>query len=274
MALALIAALTVTVVSGSDETPAELIQEALDRSGMTHQIDRLPEVILAALPADAFPQDASGREIRRRVEKILSGDHLRRLVADALRRDFRRDYVIATLKFYRTVAGRKLRRAASRALSPHVLKRVREERDIVSSLTEKRRALLERIVRAEEVAATNERLVQGVIRGLARGYGKTAPDPEGTSPNSADELSRSEHRSTIDSAALDEIALTSYAYMLKNLSTEQLERIARFDESPAGEWFRSTTLEGLTEAAFRAAEAVGRSLAPAESTKDEPNYEQ
>lgn len=273
VALLLITALTVAVATASGEKPTELIGEALDRSGMSRQIDRLPETILAALPANAFPRDASRREVQRRVRKISDTDRLKRLVADALLRDFRRDDLIATLKFYRTPAGRKLRRAASRALSPQVLKRVREERDIVTSLTEKRRALLERIVRAEEVAAANERLTQAVVRGLARGYGKTAADRDGKSPISADELSPPELRSVVDSAALDEIALTSYAYMLRNLSSEQLERIARFHESPAGKWFRSTTVDGLNEAAFRAAEAVGRSLGPAESTKDLPNHE-
>ncbi len=240
-----------------------LIDETLDRSGLSKQLDMLAGTMVAAVPEDALPNGMTRKEVGRFVEKSASEEALASKVRESIRLDFNPEALKKVLEFYRSGLGRKVGRLQGRALVPSSIQDVREGRSVTASLSESREATLGRIIRAQRVYRTNCRLLHQMVNGLADGsLGRGHVEAERI---------RDRFKSLVEKARAakehtERLALAAYARTLRHLSDKELEELAVFHESEPAEWFRSRVQQGLNEAVYMSARALGEAITETKRT--------
>jgi len=259
--IALIALVLLTTGPARADETDMAIDRALRLSGAAQQVGMIGRSILAAIPADAFPDGRTKRRADSLLKKWTRTDSLIPLIRDAIRTNLKREKLEQVLGFYESRLGRKVGRLAERALDPSVMKQVRVGRGIVARLSESRRSILQRIIKAEGVAEFNAGLLQSVIQGLMIGY----VDTRGETARRMDEIRRKletvESKIRLGKDRTEQIALAAFAHTFKSLKDEELEKLARYQESDAASWFREGVQKGLDRAVLRSSEALGRILA-------------
>ena len=247
-----------------------LIEKALKASGIAGQLQQLSEGILSAIPDDAFPDKKTRAAAAAFLKKDANKDVLLSLVHAAVRESLDRNALERVTKFWDSKVGKKVGRAQQASLDASALKRVREGRSLVSSLSDARRALLRRIIAAQQTTEGNARLLKSVIRGLSDG--SSAGSAQAIEPKEMDRrIGLIEKEIQADRSSAEEIALISSAHLFRSFDDKELEEIALFEESePAGR-YRDALVRGLDQAVFRCAKALGGySIKPGPAPQDKP----
>ncbi len=252
--------LTASVSPAARDTPDNdlLIDEALKLSGVTRQLEHLDEVILGAIPEDAFPDRKSRKEAETVLQRDASPKELLRMVCLAVRDQIDRDALEEVVTFYRSPLGRKVGRIAGTALIAGTLREIRESRNLPADLKDERLSLLKRIVAAEQVVELNAVLLTEAVEGLVDGAeAETRP---GQSRNhelhkqmlAVDALIRAGKGPTAP------LAVTASAYTLRSLTDAELKSLAENRESSSAQWFRQALHEGFRQAVYHSASCLGR----------------
>jgi hypothetical protein len=231
-----------------------LIDKLLNQSGLSEQIEFLPVAVLSAVPEDAFPDQKAKVEIGSLMKKTAGKDRLLSLVRDALSEDFNREMIEKVLSFYDSKLGRKVGRVQGTALAPALIKAVREGRKTAASMDEARLDLLRRLIKAERVTQSNEKLLQSVVKGLIDGSLVESASRDATSP---DGLTGIEREIRFDEARAQDIALVAFAHAFRPLDNKELEELAVHKESEAGTWFEASVQKGLNRAAYETGKTLG-----------------
>ncbi|MBI4965186.1 MAG: hypothetical protein HY913_18065 [Desulfomonile tiedjei] len=236
-----------------DDTGA-LIDKALNQSGITGQLELLAPTVLSAVPDDAFPDTKTRDAIGALMKKAAGKDPLLRMVQEALRENFNREMIEQVISFYDSKLGRKVGRLQATALTPALIKTVREGRKTAASMDETRLKLLRRLIKAERVSQYNEQLLQSFVKGLIDG---SLGEQGGQDPKSREGLAGIEKGIRFDEARAEEIALVSFAHAFRSLEDKELEQLASYKESQAGTWFGSSVQKGLDRVAHETGKALG-----------------
>jgi hypothetical protein len=256
--------LIITVCSSqcrAQETEADLlINKALKLSGVTGSLEKLGGAILAAIPADAFPDAKMRNQVAGYVKKEAGKEQLLPIVCAAVREDFDKESIEKVINFYDSRVGRKIGRLQDASLDSTLLRGIREGRKIAASLQEPRLRLLERIMKADRVSEVNETLLKSVIRGLIDGSAvdgaKTVASTETTKKKV--DIMESAIRSVQNRG--EDIALVAYAYTFRFVNDKELEELASYKESPQAVWFRNAVQKGFDRAVYKTAKSLGEAV--------------
>ena len=240
------------------------ISMVLKSSGLSPQLEQLSQAILSAVPEDAFPDKKSRSAAAAFVKLQASTDALEASVHAIVRESLDAAALDKINQFLDSPAGKKVSRAQYTALDASVLKRIREGRSLVPSLSDKRTDLLKRIVTAQQVAERNAQLLASVIKGLADGS-QTGKRESGQSKEVTRKINLIEKEITAESQSTQEIALLSSAHLYRSLDDKELEDYALFEESGPAARFREALARGLDQAVFQCAKALGEYFAKPQS---------
>jgi len=239
--------------STCDQTDA-VIDKALNQSGLTGQLELLGPAVLSAVPDDAFPDTKSKEEIGSFMKKAAGKDRLLALVREAVRENFNHEMIEQVISFYDSKLGRKVGRLQAIALTPALIRTVREGRKNTASLDETRLNLLRRVIKAERVTQYNETLLQSFIKGLIDGSLGAQGNQEQAIQEGLDGI---EKGTRLDEARAEEIALVAFAHAFRSLDDKELEELAAHKESEAGVWFDSSLQKGFNRASYETGKALG-----------------
>jgi hypothetical protein len=262
--IAVVLLLIITVCSapsGAQENEADLlINKALKLSGVTGPLERLGGAILAAIPADAFPDAKMRNEVAAYIKKEASKEELLSIVRNAVREDFDKESIEAVISFYDSRVGRKIGRLQDASLDPALLRGIREGRKIAASLEEPRLNLLRRIMKADRVSEFNDTLLKSVVQGLIDGSPGEGADP-------AKSTEKAKQKANVMESAIrsvqnrgEDIALVAYAYTFRFVDDKELETLVSYKESPQAVWFRNAVQKGFDRAVYKTARSLGEAV--------------
>jgi len=236
-----------------DDTDA-LIDKGLNLSGLSGQLELFAPAVISAVPDDAFPDAKAKEEIASLIKKTAGKVRLLTLVREAVREDFDRQMIEQVITFYDSKLGRKVGRVQGNILTPALLKTVREGRKTAAAMDDTRLNLLRRLIKAERVTQTNEKLLQSFINGMIDG---TLGAEESQDRKSREVLEGIEKEIRFDEARAEEIALVAFAHAYRSLDDQELEELAKHKESEAGAWFGRSLQKGFVRIAYETGKALG-----------------
>jgi hypothetical protein len=253
--LLVLLALLLSAPALADDTDG-MIERALKASGMAAQLEHLSQGILSAVPEDAFPDKKTRAAAAAFLKEDAPTQVLVSAVHAAMRESLDTDALDKALNFLDSSVGKKVGRAQQAAIEASALKRVREGRSLLSSLTDSRTALLQRIITAQHVPEGNGQLLNAVVRGLADGsLTGTALDFQPEEVTRKIKLIAKEINANREST--EETALLSSAHVFRSLDDKELEELASFEESEPAARFRTALNLGLGRAVYQCAKALG-----------------
>jgi hypothetical protein len=248
--------------SGAQESEADLlINKALKLSGVIGTLEKLGGAILAAIPADAFPDVKMRNEVAAYIKKEAGKEELLSMVHAAVKENFDKESIEKVISFYDSKVGRKIGRLQDASLDPSLLKGIREGRKIAASLQEPRLHLLERIMKADRVSEVNETLLKSVIRGLIDGSPADGAKPVASTETTKKKVDIMESAIRSIQNRGEDIALVAFAYTFRSVDDKELEELASYQESPQAAWFRSAVQKGFDQAIYKTARSLGEAVA-------------
>lgn len=237
-----------------------LVDRAVTASGLAEQLETLNQAILYAVPEDAFPNNKARSDAAAFLKANAGKDSLLSAVRTAILESVDRETLEAAARFYGSKPGRRVARAQSAALDIHVLKKIREGRKIVASLSESRTNLLRRIIAAQRVAKASAALLVQAMRGLVDGTLIGSTDSTGRAEQMRTKARVIEKQILANSEKTEETALIACAHTFRNVDAEDLSEFAEYEESEAGSRFRQAVQEGLERVVYRSAHTLGEYL--------------
>lgn len=239
------------------QTNEELIQKAIKVSGLHAQIRMLDQALLQAVPLDAFPDMKIRNKTSTYLNKAAREKIILARVAESVMDDFRAEMLQEVLNFYDSRLGSKIGRLQSTALSPDILRSIREGRKTLVSLDDGRRGSLRRIIKAESVSEDNSELLRSFMRGLARGY-SSERDASGETVDTFAEVMETFLR--LSKQRTEPTSELAYAFTFQSLSDKELNALADYHESEPAIWFGKAVKRGLNTAVYETAEALGNAM--------------
>lgn len=239
------------------QTNEELIQKAIKMSGLHAQIRMLDQALLQAVPLDAFPDMKIRNKTVTHLNKAAREKIILARITESVMADFKAEMIQAVLNFYDSRLGSKIGRLQSNALSPDLLRNIREGRKAVASLEDGRLGTVRRIIKAESLSGNNSELLRSFMRGLARGYSSEKDATDNTVNKFVEIIEKFLHSSKQRTETISELA---YAYTFGSLSDKELNALADYHESEPAIWFGKAVKRGLNGAVYETAEALGYAM--------------
>jgi hypothetical protein len=252
----------------AEPQPDALIVKVMESSGLTAQLELLPEAVFSALPGDVLPDRQRTEELRRLFRSRDSKTAMLSRVTGSLKANYDRDLLVRIQAFYETSLGKRVSKLQAAAMNSEALKETREAHKLVTSMEPSRLQIIKRIVAAEQAVALNSVLLRQFTRGLIHG----SEAPTTAKVDSTNEPSRriEDMLRALESGS-ETTALVACANTLRPVKDSELEELAVFLESPAAEWFRHTVAKGLQQAVYEVAvvlaQAVDRLSEPKNSSR-------
>lgn len=241
----------------AEPQPDALIVKVMDVSGLTAQLELLPEAVFSALPADVLPDRQRIEELRRLFRSRDGKTAMVSRVAGSLKADYGRDMITRVLAFYDSPLGKRFSKLQAAAMNSDALRETREAHRLITSMEPPRLQILKRIIVAEQVAALNSLLLRRFVRGLVHG----SEAPATAKVDGADEPSRRiEDMLRGVEAGSETTALVACANTLRSMKDGELEELAVFLESPAADWYRRVVAKGLQQAVYEVAVVLAQAV--------------
>ena len=233
-----------------------LIDKALKGAGLTRQLETLGQAMLYSIPEDALPDKKIKNEASAFVSRSANRETVISLVRTSVKEDLEADTLDKIVQFYDSRVGKKVGAAMAEGLGPSSIRKVREGRKLLTSLSEARIETLRQIVAAQSIVKTNAELLQTTIHGLIDGSLS-----EGTDSARVEEMKA--RVKVIEAAILagkqrtEETALISCAHAFRTLDDDELHGVASFYESEPAQRFQRAVRRGLERAVYTTARALG-----------------
>lgn len=248
-----------SVSSAEDDSRNASIDKALKAAGITSQLEMLAETTVLLLPADAFRDAKARKDVLDYVKTTATQESCVASVRAVFHEVYDQEKIEKVIDFFQSKLGRKVGRIQSGALAPPLLNSLREGRKEAASQDESRADLIRRIIEGRKVSDANARLRESAVRGLLEGA-TGHEDRHGTK-------ARSRMKSLEGSLQLPEdragdAAMVAFSITFRSLDDKELVELATFQESEHGSWFRSAVLDGLNEAVYKVAKALGEAVKP------------
>ncbi|HMK33516.1 MAG TPA: hypothetical protein VK463_00515 [Desulfomonilaceae bacterium] len=238
-----------------------LADRALKVSGITGQLDDLGAAVIAAVPADAFPNVKARHDASAHVKKTMNKNALLESVRSVVRADADRQVLEGIVSFYESKLGRRVGRLQESALEPNLLRNIREGRKVMAETDEARLATLRRIVDSDRAHENNKALLNTVVKGLVDGHKGDTPDTMNEGEIAQGKLKIMDRAIRSHEDRNKELAVASYAYTYKSLDDKELAELAAFRESRTAARFGEAVQKGLNAAVYKIARSFAESAA-------------
>lgn len=257
--LGLVVTFSVSPEPASADDLAALIEKALKLSGIQGQMEDVGQAILAAVPADAFPNSGARNQAALFIKKNFTRKIAIETVTNSIRPDIDKQTLEDIIKFYETRLGRKIGKIQEGAADPEFLKKIREARTTAALLDEPRLSLIMNIVKSENAVDTNRSLVAGFITGLIDGSLGKNTDSETESEKILDRLNISDKVTAIAGNRSEELYMVAYSYTFRSLDDKELAEFAAFLETASADRFRQAVHKGLKQMVHDIGKLLGSS---------------
>jgi len=253
----------VSVSVAQDDTRDVSIDSVIKASGISAQLDVLAETMVALFPADAFRDSRTRKEVLDYVKKTATPDSSVAALRAAIHKKYDQDKMEKVTDFFQSKVGRKAGRIQGAALAPSLLNSLREGRKEAASQHESRLELLRRIIHGQKVSEANARLRESAVRGLLEGA-TGEEDRHGRKARSR--MKSLEAYLQLPEDRGGETSMVAFSITFRTLDDKELQELATFQESEHGSWFRTVVLDGLDEAVYQVARALGEAVKPGPNT--------
>ena len=167
------------------------------------------------------------------------------------------DKLDKAIKFYESSVGRKVGRIQGDSLSAYNIKAVREARRIITTLSEDRTQLFDRLIENRRIDQNNMAFRKLIVRLLG------SPSWNEHSKSQGDTGARLDPPNMWlqnDPDSIHQTALTCFAYTYRSLTNSELASFADFQETQAGEWFEHAVSKGFEEVISKTVKALKQGL--------------
>ncbi len=239
-----------------------LVDQLLDASGITRQLEQVEPGIRRELSQGAEPAEAE--RLLSALKRAYEPQTLRETVREVLERELPEADMKSALAFLRSDRGRRITRLEEAAgEEAETEKRERDAADLLAILPEARVELYRRLGRAIDVGELNATLITQMTLGMAQGMA-ALPGVGGSMIEELRDQLRAD-RPKMVAEGLEE-SLRSMAHTYRALPDEDLVGYAEFAESALGRRYHRATSKALERALEIAAGKFGLFLSGAEKT--------
>lgn len=254
-----------------------LIKELLDKSGATQQINMLPQVIIAMLPAQLAIHKGNEKISSIFNKKISSEFFAAKDIIDAvteqLKKKFNRSHAKKYIKWLDSKLGKRITALEVEASSPDA------DRAIMAYSTqlrqqppsENRIALIGKLVEVLKVAEHAEKETASIMIKISRGINKSLPQDRRTPDTVLEEIKKVYQKAS--TGQMETYVIPSFLYTYKSLSDKELKQYITFLNTEEGIWFNqiifNAQLVAIEENCDKFGQALGNEIAKGPPPKKE-----
>lgn len=238
----------------NDQALEQSINKLLKISGVMDQLDSFHSQVLKAIPGDAFPNGRMKRKAKKITKNMAGKEALVLTVYDVFKNNHNHVLMNKTMEFFESKLGKKVGRLVANINHKHGRNLKSSARKAESRISQKRRHALERIVLAQEIGSRNCELTLSLMNGLL----ESDTSQQGFSQKIIwKRLEEIENKVQAMQSRTNELSVELFSYVFQSLGDEELESLARFQESEAGKWYSST----LHKTYLKVSHDMGKALA-------------
>jgi hypothetical protein len=241
----------------AEKQKESLVEKSVKLSGIANQFANIPESLVACFSGDTLPNQKIRQSLESSLRKELSANDLTACIQNSLIRNFDSHFIEDVIFFYESGLGRKVAHIQREALSPVLLRAVKEARKSVLSLEDKRLENVKRIVKSQNLLEVNDRLLINLCRGLTASLTDSVNSDEIFQQKDVYELFP---QIVMSEESASELAIVSTAYTFRSLSDADIAKFAEHLETDEGRWFSCSVNEGMADIALRAGTSLGNVL--------------
>ncbi len=239
------------------QVPGSPITKLIRISGLRGQLEHLAAALLMTVPDDLFPDNRSRSNFNSHMKGQISTESLAKVFEETFSENLEMEKLDKAIKFYESSLGRKLGRIQGDSLSSYNIKAIREARRMTTTLTEDRTRLLERLILNGNIYQNNVAFRKLIVHLLGAPHWDEHSESQ---DNSGAKLGSPKNYSEEGPGSLHQAFLTCFAYTYKSLTDQELESLAKFQETEAGEWFENTASKCFEQVIIKTVKALNNGL--------------
>jgi Trp operon repressor len=247
-------------------TPAEQIDEMLKLSGLTTQIERLPE----AMQSGFIQRQQSGQSrlsqenfenLLKIVAETYNASDLKQSIMDTFAAHYDRDQVLAELAILRSPLNKKMTDLETEASTPEALQEIKQYAQQLRSqpAPPERSALVRTLDRVEGATDIGVELLVSVSMAYIRIQNAANPPDKRLRQDQLEEVTGRIRRELWNS--VEQSTVVTFLYMFRHIPDSELKAYIELYESETAEWFKQVTKAALITALTAAAEKAGKQMA-------------
>ncbi len=230
------------------------IDKLLRISGVMDQLKSFHDQVLKAFPVDAFPSGRLKRKAREISRRMAGQEALIPTAHEIFAKNLDHVLMNRTMEFYESKLGGKVGRLVANINEKHGRNLKALARKTEYRISQKRRKALERIVMAQQIGSRNYELTLSLLNGLL----ESDQSEQGYSQKALwQRLEEIENKVKAMQRRTNQLSVELLSLAFRSLEDEELERLARFQESDAGQWYAST----LHKTCLKISHDMGKALA-------------
>ena len=241
----------------SSETSDATIEKIIGVSGIKGQLHGFPAALMMTIPADMFTNSRARSSFHSQIKDQVTFESLLEIFRETITENLDQENLKRALTFYESGLGRRIGQLQGAALTSHMINSIREGRKVSAGLDEERLNILDRLIENLETHKNNTAFRRMVVGLLGVEYGNQDLNPNDPLPRKLEFLQKSfEHNPDF----FKEIALTCFANTYRSLNNSELDALAKFYESPEGDWFQKTVSKAFEKVILKTFGEVERAL--------------